>query len=162
MMKCCFPVDACRIEVTRCRRAGYDSLYNAYSGIFGREQVHVYFYENYKDHFELLAGQMARAMDVDSDHAVRSITGAAKNVTGEHFQAPSPILKKLIRKRPARAILSIIPGSIKEAARKVLSGEQKYLEVDETEKKEILDYFADSNRRFFENIKISAEIPGYC
>jgi len=139
----------------------YDSLYNSYSEVFGRDHVHVYLYENYQDQFELLAEQMAQVMNIDSKHAIRSIAGAAKNVTGEHFQAPSATLKKLILKKPARTILSIIPGSIKEAARRLLSGEQKYLEVDEKDKAEITHYFADSNRRFFKNIQLTTEPPGY-
>ena len=139
----------------------YDSLYNAYSGIFGRDHVHVYFYENYKDKFELLAGQMAQVMNIDSHHAMRSLAGAAKNVTGEHFQTPSAALKKIINTKPLRAALSVIPGSIKEAARRLLSGEQKYLTMDEKDRTETSNHFAESNRRFFENIKISAEIPGY-
>jgi len=131
----------------------YDSLYNAYSGIFGRDHVHVYFYENYKDQFELLAGQMAQVMNIDSHHAMRSLAGAAKNVTGEHFLSPSTTLKKLVNTKPLRAVLSVIPGSIKEAARRLLSGEQKYLEMGENEKVEILNYFAESNRKFFNSFK---------
>jgi hypothetical protein len=139
----------------------YDSLYNAYSGTFGRDRVHVYLYENYKGQFENLAEQMAQVMNIDPKHAIRSVTGAARNVTGENFQTPSATLKKLFRKQPARAILSIIPGSIKEAARRLLSGEQKYLEVDEKDKADITNYFADSNRKLFKKIQLSAEPPGY-
>jgi hypothetical protein len=140
----------------------YDSLYNAYCGIFGQDHVHVYLYENFKERFELLAEQMARTMNIDSDHAIRHMVGAAKNVTGEHFQAPSATFKKLIRKQPARAILSIIPGSIKEAARRLMSAPQKYLDMSEEDKAEIANYYLESNRQLLKKINPQTLPKGYC
>jgi hypothetical protein len=139
----------------------YDSLYQAYCEVFGPDRVHVYLYENYRDRFELLAEQMAQVMGIDSSLASRSIAGAAKNVTGEHFQAPSATLKKLTRKQPARAILSIIPTSIKEATRRFLSAPQKYSGMNEKDKAEITSYFSESNQRLLKRINSQAIPKGY-
>jgi len=140
----------------------YESLYKAYCEVFGRDHVHVYLYENYKDQFELLAAEMARVMNINSKQAIRSIENSAKNVTEDYFQTPSATLKKLIRTKPLRAALSIIPNPIKESARRLLSGEKKYLKMDEKDKIEITNYFLDSNKRLLQKIDPPAIPKGYC
>jgi hypothetical protein len=140
----------------------YDVLYEAYRGVFGPHQVHVRFYEEYRDHFEDLAVECAELIFVDTNRARLLLRHSdARNVTGSRFRGLPPFVKRLDAHGRVHRILDALPTSIRGALRDLLLRERTFRRLSETDRAAIRERFAASNARLRHALALKDSQRGY-
>jgi len=103
----------------------YDSLFNAYASIFGCEDIHVFFYEDYCSEYHKLARRIAGIVDIDADQAEKLVLNKTQNVTGDEYKSVSVYLKIFARTIYGKKIINYLP-KITRIIRNMLSFKQTY------------------------------------
>lgn len=124
----------------------YDALVSAYFNQFGKEHVHVFFFEDYRNHFEVLARDIAVSLEVDAIEAEQLLSGYFSNVSGETYHGGPKVLKKLSRTTVGRMVRQCMPWLVKKV-QTLMSSEHQYKSLSKETKLVALSDFQDSNKR---------------
>lgn len=131
----------------------YHQLVDAYTYYFGEEYVHIYFYEDYKDKFHLLARDIASNMGIDTEKAELLTRKQLRNVTKKQYQGSAIFLKKIASTHSGRKIVPLLPERIiKENIRRIFKRQYNYPEMNRNEKIDIMSNFNVSNKKLFKRI----------
>lgn len=140
----------------------YDVLYTAYRDVFGQHQVHVRFYEQYRDQFEDLAAECAGLICIDADRARRLVLeGEARNVSGSRFEGLPPILKRFATQGLIERILNTLPVGALRLLRNLVVRDRSFYPLSEADRSAIRERFAAGNARLQRALGLSDSPSSY-
>ncbi len=125
----------------------YHNLYQSYADTFGKDSVHILFYEDYNSDFKNIGLKIGEICGVDAKTCASLIGDDIRNKSDETFTTiPLPI-KKIFQNTLIGNVKHLIPEAIKRWGHKHLSKEQEYSNSISCELRDmIFQNFRDSNR----------------
>ena len=125
----------------------FDSLCTYYFDIFGRDNVHVEFYDDYVAQLEELAAKICKLIEIDEDIGRSLVSGNARNVTKKSFSRLPFGIHSYTRKQGTRKLLSLLPQKFRSSVKTLLSRDQRFQDPDEDDIKFISNRFRESNHK---------------
>lgn len=129
----------------------YDGLVSAYFNQFGKERVHVFFFEDYQGRFEVLARELAHGLEIDADQAEQLLTGYISNISGETYSGATPILKKIAKSGVGRMLRQYMPSLVRKL-QTMTRREHRFEVAPEHVKQSVLSTFRSGNQHLMERL----------
>jgi hypothetical protein len=139
----------------------YNALYNAYVNVFGKENVHVRFYEDYVSKYEDLAVDFVSILGVDPERTRGLISSNKRNVSGRSFRGLPKLIQKIIRNDTVKPLLKVMPRRLRKSLRSILEVEKRYASLTDSQHASIMRYFSESNAALFRQIGIADKKLNY-
>ncbi len=139
----------------------YERLCKAWIEVFGREQVHIRFFEHDRDRFADLAADALSPLGIAPETVRPLLADEAWNVTGSGFRGLPPGLQRFVRTPVGRAVTKLVPRAGIRSLRSALQKDRAFEPVDPAWRAEIRSRFAPGNARLFDALGIDNPPPGY-
>ena len=128
----------------------YDKLVQTYTDILGGDNIHIFFFEDYKNSFENLATEMATILEVDSVQAEILVKDKIANKTANNFYGSPASVKKFLKLPTVAPLKKIIPTATKNFVKDKIRKSQNFDDrISKTVEAEIKGLFYDSNTKLF-------------